>query len=53
MKTKTYIIGMPEATRNKLRRILHNIGVGVLITLVLAACFVVGYLIGLTHFYYG
>lgn len=52
-KTKTYLIGMPQPTREKLTRLGKNLGLTALLAVAGAACFVVGYLIGLTCFYYG
>lgn len=55
-KRKWYLIGDPairERANAKLRKIAGNIGVTVAIILAGFACFVVGYLLGLTCFYYG
>ena len=52
-KTKTYLIGMPEATRAKLRNFWSKFGIRLLITVACVVCFAVGYLWGMTCFYYG
>lgn len=52
-KTKTYLIGMPTETREKVNRFWKKVGIGSLIAVACAASLVVGYLVGLTCFYYG